>query len=132
MILGGVLKSCVVDGTTYYWREYLLKETKTEAYHFLSESNGHWTLLEPIPAGEVSKAPRLASARDPLPALPDDDRPRQRGPRRVLLGGEEGRDDRRRRLRRPRGCSRRSGIRERGRLVRGSYLPKEELEQASP
>ena len=59
-ILGAVLKGCTVDGTHYYWREYLLKETKSEAYHWLVESNGHWTLVEPAAAGEVSTAPRLA------------------------------------------------------------------------
>ncbi|MDX9734220.1 MAG: DUF4178 domain-containing protein [Thermoanaerobaculia bacterium] len=59
-ILGAVLKACTVDGVHYYWREYLLKETKSEAYHWLVESNGHWTLVEPAAAGEVSTAPRLA------------------------------------------------------------------------
>ncbi|MBK9965800.1 MAG: DUF4178 domain-containing protein [Holophagales bacterium] len=59
-ILGAVLKACTVDGTSYYWREYLLKETKSEAYHWLVESNGHWTLVAGIAAGEVSTAPRLA------------------------------------------------------------------------
>ncbi len=59
-ILGAVLKGCTVDGTNYYWREYLLKETKSEAYHWLVESNGHFTLVEPAAAGEVSTAPRLA------------------------------------------------------------------------
>lgn len=62
-ILGAILKACTVDGTDYYWREYLLKETKTEAYHWLVESNGHWTLVEAVAAGEVSKAPRLAAFR---------------------------------------------------------------------
>lgn len=59
-ILGAVLKACTVDGVSYYWREYLLKETKSEAYHWLVESNGHWTLVAGIAAGEVSTAPRLA------------------------------------------------------------------------
>ncbi len=59
-ILGAILKACTVDGVNYYWREYLLKETKSEAYHWLVESNGHWTLVEPAAAGEVSTAPRLA------------------------------------------------------------------------
>lgn len=59
-ILGAVLKACTVEGVHYYWREYLLKETKTEAYHWLVESNGHFTLVEPAAAGEVSTAPRLA------------------------------------------------------------------------
>lgn len=62
-ILGAILKACTVDGTNYYWREYLLKETKTEAFHWLVESNGHWTLVEAAAAGEVSKAPRLAAYR---------------------------------------------------------------------
>ncbi len=62
-ILGAILKACTVDGTNYYWREYLLKETKTEAFHWLVESNGHWTLVESVAAGEVSKAPRLAAFR---------------------------------------------------------------------
>jgi len=59
-ILGAVLKACTVEGVHYFWREYLLKETKSEAYHWLVESNGHWTLVEPAAAGEVSTAPRLA------------------------------------------------------------------------
>jgi len=59
-ILGAMVKACTVDGVHYYWREYLLKETKSEAYHWLVESNGHWSLVEPVAAGEVSTAPRLA------------------------------------------------------------------------
>jgi hypothetical protein len=59
-LLGALLKACTVDGVDYFWREYLLKETKSEAYHWLVESNGHWTLVEPAAAGEVSTAPRLA------------------------------------------------------------------------
>ncbi|MBK6406671.1 MAG: DUF4178 domain-containing protein [Holophagales bacterium] len=55
-----ILKACTVDGVHYYWREYLLKETKSEAYHWLVESNGHWTLVTGIAAGEVSTAPKLA------------------------------------------------------------------------
>ena len=60
VVLGAILKACTVDGVNYFWREYLLKETKSEAYHWLVESNGHWTLVEPVAAGEVSTAPRLA------------------------------------------------------------------------
>ncbi len=60
VILGALQKVCVVEGTTYFWREYLLKETATEAYHWLVESNGHWSLVAPVPPGQVSTAPRLA------------------------------------------------------------------------
>lgn len=61
VVLGAVRKKCVVDGTSYFWNEYLLKETKTEAYHWLAESNGHWSLLAPVAAGMVSTVPRLAT-----------------------------------------------------------------------
>lgn len=56
VVLGAIRKLCVVDGTTYSWLEYLLKEKKTEGYHWLVESNGHWTLVEPIPPGAVTVA----------------------------------------------------------------------------
>ena len=57
-ILGAILKACTVDGVHYYWREYLLKETKSEAYHWLVESNGHWTLVEPESPPERSRRRR--------------------------------------------------------------------------
>lgn len=60
VILGAVQKYCVVDEATYFWKEYLLKQTKTEAYHWLVESAGHFSLVEPAPAGKVSTAKRLA------------------------------------------------------------------------
>jgi Domain of unknown function (DUF4178) len=59
-ILGAVQKTCSSDGEDYFWIEYLLKEEKSEAYHWLAESNGHYTLLEPVPAGEVTDGPRVA------------------------------------------------------------------------
>lgn len=64
VVLGAVLKKTTSAGTDYFWTEYLLKETRTEAYHWLAESNGHWSLLEPEPAGEVSEGPRYATFHD--------------------------------------------------------------------
>ncbi len=63
-VLGAVRKSTTSDGTTYYWIEYLLKETKSEAYHWLAESNGHFTLLEPVAAAAVAGAARYATYGD--------------------------------------------------------------------
>ncbi|HVO51795.1 MAG TPA: DUF4178 domain-containing protein [Thermoanaerobaculia bacterium] len=60
-VLGALHKATTSDGTTYYWDEYLLKEEKTEAYHWLAESNGHFTLLEPVPAGAVEASARYAT-----------------------------------------------------------------------
>jgi hypothetical protein len=62
-ILGAVQKTCSSDGEDYFWIEYLLKEEKSEAYHWLAESNGHYTLLEPVPAGQVKDGPRIATFR---------------------------------------------------------------------
>lgn len=62
-ILGVVQKTCSSGGEDYFWTEYLLKEEKSEAYHWLAESNGHYTLLEPVPAGEVSDGTKVASFR---------------------------------------------------------------------
>ncbi|MGA7991541.1 MAG: DUF4178 domain-containing protein [Thermoanaerobaculia bacterium] len=60
-VLGAVQKATKSDGTTYFWIEYLLKEQKSEAYHWLAESNGHFTLLEPVPAGGIETNPRYAT-----------------------------------------------------------------------
>ena len=59
-ILGAVQKTCSSDGEDYFWIEYLLKDEKSESYHWLAESNGHYTLLEPVPAGQVTDGPRVA------------------------------------------------------------------------
>ncbi len=59
-VLGAVQKATTSDGTTYLWIEYLLKEQKSEAYHWLAESNGHFTLLEPVPGGSVEASARYA------------------------------------------------------------------------
>ena len=56
VVLGALRKACQVDGTWYYWKEYLLKEGKTEAYLWLVESNGHWSFVVPVAAGTVTAA----------------------------------------------------------------------------
>ncbi|HQR67114.1 MAG TPA: DUF4178 domain-containing protein, partial [Thermoanaerobaculia bacterium] len=63
VLLGAVVKKTSSGGTDYFWTEYLLKETKSEAYHWLAESNGHWTVLAPVAAGEVNEGPRFATYR---------------------------------------------------------------------
>lgn len=42
--IGYMRRSCKVDGITYRWSEYLLYELAS-GYRWLTESNGHWTLL---------------------------------------------------------------------------------------
>ncbi|MFN8612006.1 MAG: DUF4178 domain-containing protein [Vulcanimicrobiota bacterium] len=45
--IGFLAKSTVVYGTRYKWAEYLLYEP-TQGYQWLTESNGHWSLLQPL------------------------------------------------------------------------------------
>ncbi len=45
-------RSCQVDGNTYPWTEYLLFN-KGRGFAWLMESNGHWTFLTPLAAGDV-------------------------------------------------------------------------------
>ncbi|HEX7580066.1 MAG TPA: DUF4178 domain-containing protein, partial [Thermoanaerobaculia bacterium] len=61
VVLGALRKACEVDGTWYYWKEYLLKEGATEAYLWLVESNGHWSFVVPVAAGKVSEVGRSAT-----------------------------------------------------------------------
>jgi predicted RNA-binding Zn-ribbon protein involved in translation (DUF1610 family) len=60
VILGAVQKSTESGGEKYFWTEYLLKQTKTEAYHWLAVSNGHHTLLEPVTGVEAASGDRIA------------------------------------------------------------------------
>ena len=123
-VLGAVLKKTSSGGTDYFWIEYLLKETKSEAYHWLAESNGHWTLLEPVAAGGVTDGPRFADVPGPaLPRLRPEPGRRRGRPRRVLLGGPEGRDDAGVRLRRAAADALEGAGEERGQLDRGALRP---------
>jgi hypothetical protein len=61
VVLGALRKACEVEGTWYYWKEYLLKDPKAESYHWLVESNGHWSFVSPVAAGMVSSAGRMAT-----------------------------------------------------------------------
>lgn len=60
VILGAVRKFVNVDGTHYYWTEYLLKDKASEGFHWLAESNGHFTVLKPVPVAAVVAAGRNA------------------------------------------------------------------------
>ncbi len=57
--LAFLMRSCDVEGTRYPWDEYLLWN-KREGFRWLMHSNGHWTWLRPIPAGEVGLSFRQA------------------------------------------------------------------------
>ncbi|MBS1151091.1 MAG: hypothetical protein H6Q89_2789 [Myxococcaceae bacterium] len=50
--LAFLVRSCEVEGTRYAWFEYLLY-AKDQGFRWLMNSNGHWTFLTPVAAGEV-------------------------------------------------------------------------------
>jgi len=60
-VIGWVKRSCVVDGQTYLWDEYLLHGA--QGYRWLTEVEGHWVYMEPVSAGRAHQLQRLHSFR---------------------------------------------------------------------
>lgn len=58
-VLAFLVRSCDVEGTRYPWNEYLLWHAAS-GFRWLIESEGHWSWLRPIAAGEVKLAPTTA------------------------------------------------------------------------
>jgi hypothetical protein len=54
VVCGFVVRSCVVDGVRYPWREYLLFGGDRVGYKWLMEEDGKWSFVEPFEAGMVS------------------------------------------------------------------------------
>jgi len=52
VVIGFMERSVQVEGVRYAWREYLLHETK-RGFRWLTESNGHWSFVDPVHAGDV-------------------------------------------------------------------------------
>jgi len=50
--VGHLLRSCTLEGVRYPWSEYLMLDPKG-GFHWLIESEGHWSLAEGLPAGEI-------------------------------------------------------------------------------
>lgn len=55
--LAHLVRSCEVESVRYPWDEYLLW-SRDHGFRWLMDSNGHWTWLAPLPAGECSFAIR--------------------------------------------------------------------------
>ncbi|MBL0209532.1 MAG: DUF4178 domain-containing protein [Holophagaceae bacterium] len=50
--IGYLRRFCKVEGETYPWGEYLLLDRK-HGFHWLTESDGHWSLVDSVSAGDV-------------------------------------------------------------------------------
>ena len=51
-VIGFLVRSCVIEGVKYYWREYLLYKAEL-GFRWLVVSDGHWTFVRNANAGEV-------------------------------------------------------------------------------
>lgn len=51
-VIGFMVRSTVVEGMKYPWREYLLHEP-AHGFAWLVESSGHWSFVEGVAAGDV-------------------------------------------------------------------------------
>ena len=58
-VIGFMQRRVKSEGQYYYWTEYLLY-TPREPFHWLINSEGHWTLGKPVAAGDVDAAYRSA------------------------------------------------------------------------
>ncbi len=54
VVTGFAIRSCMVGGQKYAWREYLLYGGESAGYKWLMEEDGKWTFVEPFEAGMVS------------------------------------------------------------------------------
>ncbi|MGI5864447.1 MAG: DUF4178 domain-containing protein [Myxococcales bacterium] len=55
LAIGWLERECTVDGHIYSWEEYLLYEERTASYRFLVCSEGHWSFVTPLAAGDVEE-----------------------------------------------------------------------------
>lgn len=53
--VGAMRRSCTVEGLNYPWFEYLLMDPRG-GFHWLTDSDGHWSSVEMVPAGEIAPA----------------------------------------------------------------------------
>lgn len=56
LLIGWLERSCTVEGTAYFWEEYLLYDERTTRFRWLVSSEGHWSLVDAVQAGEVEPA----------------------------------------------------------------------------
>lgn len=63
VVAGFLQRSVTVDGEKYYWHEYMLFEPATKGFHWLIESDGHWSFASAVASAEVEDSSRPGSAK---------------------------------------------------------------------
>lgn len=59
-VIGALRRAVVAGGTEYPWTEYLLYHPR-DGFEWLVESDGHWSRVKGVPAGEVNEGNVLAT-----------------------------------------------------------------------
>jgi hypothetical protein len=63
IVAGFLQRSVTEDGEKYYWHEYLVFEPATKSFHWLIESDGHWSFATAISSAEVEDTARNGAAK---------------------------------------------------------------------
>ncbi|MBV9211324.1 MAG: DUF4178 domain-containing protein, partial [Acidobacteria bacterium] len=61
-VIGFVARSVEIEGTRYFWTEYLLYHPQT-GFRWLVDSDDHWNFVEAVPPGEVFESNKRAEFR---------------------------------------------------------------------
>ena len=59
-VIGAMQRSVTIEGTQYFWSEYLLYEPQI-GFRWLVDSDDHWNYVRAVPPGEVYESGRYAS-----------------------------------------------------------------------
>jgi hypothetical protein len=62
-IIGAMARSVTIEGTKYFWSEYLLYNPQI-GFRWLVDSDDHWNYVCAVPAGEISESEKYAHYRD--------------------------------------------------------------------
>lgn len=61
-VIGAMMRSVTIEGTTYFWSEYLLYNPQI-GFRWLVHSDDHWNYVQAVPPGEVTEFAGTASFR---------------------------------------------------------------------
>ena len=61
-VIGAMSRSVTIEGTQYFWSEYLLYNPQV-GFRWLVHSDAHWNYVQAVPPGEVAETGRYASYR---------------------------------------------------------------------
>ena len=59
-VIGAMSRSVTIDGTQYFWSEYLLYNPQV-GFRWLVNSDAHWNYVRAVPPGEVTETEKRAS-----------------------------------------------------------------------